>query len=146
MLYINFHWQDWAEEANNLENTVAQFLLRYMALIQLAREEAHYNGDHDWEAIKLMSRANMDVFKSPLIIRSWQNLESYLNSTKPLQRKVNGRWVKIREEGYPLNMLLVLKTIRNNLFHGNKKFEENRDSEIIKLANDNIRTILRVFL
>jgi hypothetical protein len=49
-------------ESKKIKNPIAEFLLKYMSLVQLARETTHYEGDSDWMAFeKLMTREDKKI-------------------------------------------------------------------------------------
>lgn len=95
-----------------------EFLLKYDDFIKP-------NGTVDWEDFTIKKKIDYKIRLDKGITEELQNAIQYINSNPPKKLvKIDGKylWEDIRRTNIaPLEVLtLHIRTIRNNLFHGNK--------------------------
>jgi len=98
------------------------------------------------EAIEnILSRSEVQYFMDMVPSIQYLNLDKVILNTSNSQEKLK-RNISSNPRLALENLMFILNKVRNNLFHGDKRIESNRDVDIVKHAYPIIREIVRIHL
>ena len=137
--------RNWHEKATT-EDYFSKFVFEYLAFSAIIRKYVNATSKGDRDAIELL-KSDEDIKQSYLLKINPEEDRTKLIEYLKENPVVNGKKkVYIRDNKDWLNMIELIYSVRNNMFHGCKDPEDKRDQFLVEHAYKLLRPLVEILL
>ena len=139
----------WHEKAHKEQDDFIKFIVEYISFNALLNKRMGIQSDRqhiqDLKENEMLKRLYLDHMKEPQIrdLMGYLNEDPIINVTRPNDQFWDGRLQSV--EDYR-NIIEFIYRARNNLFHGHKRLDYERDLEIIQYGYKFLRPLMEIIL